>query len=139
MLVGLGAANTLPSVITGYLGNPNGKNGWIEQALAQGQRAGRWPGMALDLDADGSVKRNSFDELPVVGGWGRRPLELATLRLQTMLGISLARWDDLQPTDERCLTQLGGVVVARDGDVVYEYKDNGICAVADFERLVEAL
>ena len=30
MLVGLGAAQTLPSVITGYLGNPSGKHEWIE-------------------------------------------------------------------------------------------------------------
>ena len=139
MLVGLGAGNTLPSVITGYLGNPNGKRGWIEQALAQGQKAGRWPDIALDLDESGAVTRNAFDELPLVGGWGRRPLELATLRLQTMLGVSLARWDDLQPTDERCLTQLGGLVAVRDGETVFEYKDNGICAVCDFEELVAAL
>ena len=139
MLLGLGAGNTLPSVITGYLGNPSGKNGWIEQALAQGQRAGRWPDVALDLDEAGGVTRNAFDELPLVGGWGRRPLELATLRLQTMLGVSLAKWDELQPTDDRCLTQLGGLVVARDGATVFEYRDNGICAVCDFEELVEAL
>eukprot|EP00966_Prymnesium_polylepis_P313268 7238663-Prymnesium_polylepis.1 len=82
MLVGLGAGGTLPSVITGYIGNPWGKAGWIEAALAQGQAAGRWPGMALDLGADGAVERNAFTELPLVGGWGRRPLELATLRLQ---------------------------------------------------------
>ena len=41
------------------------------------------------LDAAGNVVSNKFTELPVVGGWGRRPLELATLRLQNMLGISL--------------------------------------------------
>ena len=139
MLLGLGAGNTLPSVITGYLGNPSGKNGWIVQALAQGQKAGRWPNIALDLDASGAVTRNAFDELPVVGGWGRRPLELATLRLQTMLGVSLAKWEELQPTDERCLTQLGGLLVCKDGEPVFEYKDNGICAVCDFETLVTAL
>ena len=127
MLLGLGAGNTLPSVITGYIGNPSGVHGWIEDAIAQGQAKGRWPDMALDVDAAGKVTKNSFDELPVVGDWGRRPLELATLRLQTMLGISLSKWDELQPTDERCLTQLGGLIVVRDGSVVYEWKDNGIC------------
>ena len=127
MLLGLGAGNTLPSVIAGYIGNPSGVHGWIESAIAQGQAKGRWPDMALDVDAAGTVTKNSFDELPVVGAWGRRPLELATLRLQTMLGISLSKWDELQPTDDRCLTQLGGLVVVRDGSVVYEWKDNGIC------------
>uniref|UniRef100_A0A7S2CKG8 Uncharacterized protein n=1 Tax=Haptolina brevifila TaxID=156173 RepID=A0A7S2CKG8_9EUKA len=139
MLVGLGAGNTLPSVIAGYVGNPSGVHGWIESALAQGQSKGRWPDMALDVGAAGDVERNSFDELPLVGGWGRRPLELATLRLQTMLGISLAKWDELQPVDDRCLTQLGGLVAVRDGSVVYEWKDNGICAVAHFEDLLKAL
>ena len=134
-------ARRLPSVITGYLGNPNGKNGWIVDALAQGQKAGRptFSGIILDLDGAGKVTRNAFDELPVVSGWGRRPLELATLRLQTMLGVSLARWSDLQPTDDRCLTQLGGLVVVKDGEQIFEYKDNGICAVCDFEKLLEAL
>jgi len=139
MLLGLGAANTLPSVIAGYIGNPSGKNGWIQQALAQGQRKGRWPDVALDLDERGDVTRNAFDELPLVGGWGRRPLELATLRLQTMLGVSLAHWSELQPTDERCLTQLGGIVVTRDGEAIYEYRDNGICSIANFEEIVAAL
>jgi len=141
MLIGLGAWRTLPAVITGYLGNPGGKHGWIEAALAQGQRAGRptFNGIILDLDGDGKVRRSAFDELPLVGRWGRRPLELATLRLQTMLGVSLASWDELQPTDERCLTQLGGLVAVRDGAVVYEYRDNGICAACDFEELLKAL
>jgi len=141
MLIGLGAWRTLPAVITGYLGNPGGKHEWIEAALAQGQRAGRptFNGIILDLDGDGKVRRSAFDELPLVGGWGRRPLELATLRLQTMLGLSLASWDELQPTDERCLTQLGGLVAVRDGAVVYEYRDNGICAACDFEELLKAL
>ena len=56
-----------------------------------------------------------------------------------MLGVSLAKWDELQPADDRCLTQLGGLVAVRDGKVVYEWKDNGICAVAHFEDLLKAL
>jgi len=142
MLLGAGAWRTLPSVITGYLGNPSGKNEWIKSSLAQGQAAGRFTfnGIILDVDeTTGTVTRNAFDELPLVGGWGRRPLELATLRLQTMLGVSLARWSDLQPTDDRCLTQLGGLVIVRDGKVLYEYRDNGICAVCDFEQVLSKL
>jgi len=139
MLLGLGAVNTLPSVIAGYIGNPNGVNGWIESSLALGQQQGRWPDVALELDG-AEVVKNEFDELPLVGGWGRRPLELATLRLQTMLGISLSKWDDLQPVDDRCLTQLGGLVaVGDDGRVRYEWRDGGICHTANFEDLLAAL
>jgi hypothetical protein len=140
MLLGLGARDTLPSVITGYLGNPSGSNKWIESALAQGQRSGRWPNSVLQLDETGSVTSNEFDNLPLVGSWGRRPLELATLRLQTMLGVSLERWSDLQPVDDRCLTQLGGLLVVDDnGRALYEWRDNGICNVADFEKVLESL
>lgn len=140
MLLGLGAGKTLPSVIAGYIGNPSGTRGWIQSAVAQGQRAGRWPGeLVVEVDDAGQVVRNAFDELPLVSGWGRRPLELATLRLQTMLGVSLAHWDELQPTDERCLTQLGGLVAVKDGKVVFEYRDGGICNVCNFEKLLEAL
>ncbi len=42
-------------------------------------------------------------------------MELATLRLQNMLGISLKEWRALRPTEEGLragvLTQLGGCVV----------------------------
>ena len=70
MLFGIGPPNTLPAVLTGYLGNPAGRNAWIQSALQQGQEAGRWPDNVLDV-SDGKVK-NQFDELPLVGGWGRR-------------------------------------------------------------------
>ena len=58
--------------------------------MAVGQKKGRWPDMALILDEDsGKVVANKFTELPVVGDWPRRPLELATLRLQNMMDISI--------------------------------------------------
>jgi hypothetical protein len=45
--------------------------------------------------------------------WPRRPFEQATLRLQSMLGISIAKWQELAPDEEALeagvLTQLGGV------------------------------
>ena len=130
MLLGLGAGNTLPSVITGYIGNPYGEAGWIQSSLDQGSGAGRWP----------AVPGDEFQNLPVVGSWGRRPLELATLRLQNMIGISIANWQQLQPSDDRCLTQLGGLLaVDADGRPLYQWRDNGICATADFEALLRAL
>lgn len=143
MLVGLGASGTLPSVIAGYIGNPSGVHGWIESGLAQGAAAGRWPSNAVEVDVpSGRVSSNKFDELPLVSGWGRRPLELATLRLQNMVGLSLANWDQLKPTDDRCLTQLGGCAVYGPGQPdtpLYEWRDNGICGVANFAQIVKAL
>lgn len=142
MLWGIGAWATLPAVIGGYIGNPFTPQPWIEDALAVGQDKGRWPDNALDISADGSVVQNKFEELPVVGSWPRRPLELATLRLQSMLGISLSHWSELAPDEEALkagvLTQLGGCIIVEDNDkVVYEWKDPGICAVANFEDILK--
>jgi AhpC/TSA antioxidant enzyme len=143
MLWGLGAWATLPAVVGGYLGNPFQGQPWIADALEVGQRMGRWPDTALAVAEDGSVT-NQFDALPLVGSWPRRPLELATLRLQSMLGISLKSWDELAPDqaalDAGVLTQLGGcLVVDSTGDVLYEWKDPGICAVANFEDILKKL
>ena len=144
MLWGLGAWATLPAVIGGYIGNPFVPQPWIEDALAVGQLKGRWPDNALEIGSDGTIT-NKFSELPVVGDWPRRPLELATLRLQSMLGISLAKWSDLAPDEEALdagvLTQLGGCIVvdSKSGKTVYEWKDPGICAVANFEDMIKKL
>jgi hypothetical protein len=144
MLWGLGAWATLPAVIGGYLGNPLTPQPWIEDAFAVGMKQGRWPDNALELNDDGSIKSNKFDELPYVGSWERKPLELATLRLQSMLGISLKQWDELAPDDAALeagvLTQLGGCVVCDEkGEIVFEWKDPGICAVANFEDILKKL
>lgn len=144
MLFGLGAWATLPAVIGGYIGNPFTPQPWIEDALAVGMKQGRWPDSALVLDDDGSVKVNNFEQLPFVGSWKRRPLELATLRLQSMLGISLKQWEELAPDEEALqagvLTQLGGLIVCSDkGEVLFEWKDPGICAVANFEEILARL
>jgi hypothetical protein len=141
MLWGLGAWATLPAVIGGYLGNPLRGQPWIQDALEVGQRMGRWPDNALEIAEDGTVS-NKFEDLPLVGSWPRRPLELATLRLQSMLGISLAHWKDLAPDQEALdsgvLTQLGGcILVDSSGDVLFEWKDPGICAVANFENILK--
>jgi hypothetical protein len=146
MLWGLGAWATLPAVIGGYIGNPFFAQPWIEDALAVGQRKGRWPDTALELDDETSqIKVNKFKELPYVGEWERRPLELATLRLQNMLDISIKNWKELAPTEEALgagvLTQLGGcaVVDSATGKQLYQWKDPGICAVANFENILKDL
>jgi hypothetical protein len=144
MLWGLGAWATLPCVIGGYLGNPFTPQPWIEDALVVGQKQDRWPNNALEISADGTIT-NKFAELPVVGDWKRRPLELATLRLQSMMGISLAKWSDLAPDDEALkagvLTQLGGCVVvdSKSDTVLFEWRDQGICHVANFEDILVKL
>lgn len=144
MLWGLGAWATLPAVIGGYIGNPFVPQPWIEDALAVGQTKGRWPDTALEMEGS-TVTTNKFSELPLVGDWPRRPLELATLRLQSMMGISIGKWKDLAPDDEALeagvLTQLGGclVVDSKTGDAIYEWKDPGICAVANFEDVIKKL
>jgi AhpC/TSA antioxidant enzyme len=144
MLWGLGAWATLPAVLGGYIGNPFVAQPWIDDALTVGQKKGRWPDTALLINEDGSVV-NKFGELPLVGSWPRRPLELATLRLQSMLGISLKDWDALAPNAEALeagvLTQLGGCIVVdgSTGEFLYDWKDPGICAVANFEEIVKKL
>jgi len=141
MGVGVGPPwGTLPAVGTGYLGNPSGRREWIEASLLQGQLAGRWPAV-LELDADGvTMARNKFDDFPLLSGWGRRPLELATLRLQNLIGIQGQNWDALKPTDDRCLTQLGGCVVVGDGGApIFSWTDQGLCDVPDMTDLVALL
>jgi hypothetical protein len=110
--------------------------------LAVGQRQGRWPDNVLKISNDGSI-HNKFTEFPLVGSWPRRPFELATLRLQSMLGISIANWQELAPDDEALeagvLTQLGGCLIVDNGQAVFEWKDPGVCAVANFEEIMRRL
>jgi hypothetical protein len=60
-----------------------------------------------------------------------------------MLGVSLKHWKELAPDQQALeagvLTQLGGCLVTNDqtGEVLYEYRDPGICAVANFETILK--
>jgi hypothetical protein len=167
MLLGLGAWATLPAVIGGYLGNPFVPQPWIEDALVVGTKQGRWPDNAIQItrkafskesstmddvdqpnDSDEYSIQNQFEKLPWFGSWKRRPLELATLRLQSMLGISLALWDELSPNqegmDSGVLTQLGGLLIYESSPTtgqppLLEWRDPGICAVANFEDIIPKL
>ena len=89
--------------------------------------------------ADGEVVANAFDDTPLVSAWGVRPFELATLRLQNLVSLQAKHWVALKPTDERCLTQLGGCVVQSGAEVKYAWKDGGICNTANFEDVLAAL
>ena len=144
MLWGLGAWATLPAVIGGYIGNPLYGQPWVEDAIAVGQRKNRWPNTALELDSSsGDILVNKFKELPLVGGWERRPLELATLRLQNMMDISIKNWKSLAPNKEALkagvLTQLGATIVVdcKSQEELFSWRDPGICAVANFEDIIK--
>ena len=62
-----------------------------------------------------------------------------------MVDISIKNWKDLAPQDDALnagvLTQLGGVVIvdAQSGEIAYEWKDPGICSVANFENMFSSL
>jgi len=133
---------TLPAVLPGYTGNPNGKRDWIEESLKQGQLQGRWPSvLELDDKDQQRILSNKFDEAPLgLNEWGRRPFELATLRLQSLIGIQIQNWSKLKPVDDRCLTQLGGcTVVEPDGTAIYSWVDRGLCDVPDMDNVLEAI
>jgi hypothetical protein len=50
--------------------------------------------------------------------------QLATLRLQNLIGVQGQNWDALKPTDPRCLTQLGGcTVVGEGGETLFSWVD----------------
>uniref|UniRef100_A0A7S0LUB8 Uncharacterized protein n=1 Tax=Coccolithus braarudii TaxID=221442 RepID=A0A7S0LUB8_9EUKA len=138
--IGLGPPwGTLWPVMRGYLGDRNGRREWIQASLQQGQSAGRWPD-PLQLSEDGErVIANAFDNTPLLGGWGVRPFELATLRLQNLI-MQAQNWGQLKPLDDRCLTQLGGcTVVGAGGETLYSWVDQGLCDLPDMEDLIEAL
>ena len=86
---------TLGAVGSGYVGSPTGRRDYIEDALLQGQLAGRWPSV-LELGPDNSIQRNRFDDFPLLSSWGVRPFELATLRLQNLVGIQFNHWEALK-------------------------------------------
>ena len=172
---GDGVQGTFPAIMNGYVGNSSRKNDhpWIQDAFAIGQIKSRWPNFILELSRHDNgiddnigndheddnndnrvssstehrftVLHSKFSDFPYVGNWGRRPFELATLRLQSMMGISVKQWQQLSPNEEALdngvLTQMGGCVVvnADTGEIVYDWKDNGVCATADFESMIHIL
>lgn len=141
---GLGAPGTWDAIVGAYAGSPTESHPWVPDALAVGQIQGRWPDSILTLsDETRAVVHNKFDDFWWTGEWPLRPFEKATLRLQTLLGITLKHWDVVMPNAEAwrhgVLTQLGGCLVVDDGRPIYEWRDTGCCAIANFEHMIRAL
>jgi hypothetical protein len=110
MLAGLGSPGTIPEVLRGYIGDRT-----EDQVFESGTFLG--------------------DAFNVLGSGYQRPLELATLRLQNMVG-SLKGWGELAPPEAGMLTWLGGCVVVRDGRVEWRYDDRGILQTVDEEEVL---
>ncbi|CAK9070643.1 unnamed protein product, partial [Durusdinium trenchii] len=146
MLLGVGSPGTIRTVLGGYIGDrsrPNSATAWIDDALRQGAKKGRWPTAVPDLLGDwkmlelAEVGNGVWDE--GFGQEGLRPFELATIRLQNMVGGIIANWSDLAPEDDELLVQQGGVVITKNGKVTYYYRDKGILTYVPMEDAIKAL
>ena len=108
MLAGLGSPGTMREVARGYLGD--------RSAPPVFEKAG------------------PFD---ILGKDYQRPMELATLRLNSMVTV-LSRWSELAPPDAALLPRLGGAVVLRGRRTVFRHDDAGILKYCDLDALVKA-
>lgn len=107
MLAGVGSPGTMREVARGYVGDKT-----APQIFASGP----------------------FD---ILGTGYQRPMELATVRLGSMI-TSLTRWSELAPPDTELLTRLGGAIVLRGRATVFRHDDQGILRVADVGDLARA-
>lgn len=113
MLLGIGSPGTLAKVIYGYFGDRSWNPEWIREQLALTAKGrGDFP----------YVEPATFDK---VGSGYLRPFELATVRLQNMIGI-LNNWFDLIPTNADLVVQQGATLVLENGQTLYKFKDKGI-------------
>ena len=96
--------------------------------------------MELNPNTNNEIIGNKFDNFPFFSGWGVRPFELATLRLQNILSIQIKHWNELKPIDDRCLTQLGGcTIVGPGGKPLYSWVDRGLCDVPNIEDVLSSI
>lgn len=154
MLLGVGSPGTIRTVLSGYFGNgalPKEKTSWVDEALKQGAVQGRFPTRVpqrLPWEASKPGEQEWVDLAEAgsqvwdgrgFGETGLRPFELATVRLQNMVGGIIYNWDDLKPPEDELLVQQGGAaVVGGDGQAVYFYRDKGILTYAPVEDVLAA-
>jgi len=154
MLLGVGSPGTIRTVLGGYFGDtsmPKEQTSWVDEALKQGARQGRFPTSVPrrlpweDKPKDGG----DYAELATAGStvWdgrgfgetGLRPFELATVRLQNMVGGIIANWGKLKPDDDELLVQQGGAVVLVGGEARYFFRDKGILTYVPITDALAAL
>ncbi|KAK9812732.1 hypothetical protein WJX72_002816 [[Myrmecia] bisecta] len=107
MLMGIGSPGTVQEVLRGYVGDRHAK------PVFEGQ--------------------TPFNML---GQGYQRPFELATLRLNNMIGI-LPKWVELSPPKQELLTQQGGTLVFNGAQTVFRHDDSGILKYTDVYALRE--
>lgn len=146
MLLGVGSPGTIRTVLGGYFGDRSQSaqaTQWIDESLRQGAKKGRFPTKVpqlpnmkmLDLAEVGS---GVWDE--VFGKEGLRPMELATLRLQNMVGGIIANWSDLAPSDDELLVQQGGTLITNsEGKATFYFRDKGILTYVPMEEAIKAM
>lgn len=127
MLLGNGSPGTIEAVLRGYRGDASSPHDWVDAALAQGTAQQRFPSGYRAMDWN------------YLGEQGLRPLELATLRLQNMVDVTIANWSELAPADDQLLVQQGGTVVFDTRRPVYVYKDAGILTYTPIDGILRAL
>mmetsp|Transcript_49390 Transcript_49390/g.77180 ORF Transcript_49390/g.77180 Transcript_49390/m.77180 type:complete len:309 (+) Transcript_49390:72-998(+) len=104
MLLGIGSPGTLPKVIYGYFGDRSNDPKWTVDHLRR--------------TATGAFPYVDPDTFNTLGEGYLRPFELATVRLQNMIGI-LKKWNTLIPENQDLVVQQGGTIVMNGEDVVY--------------------
>jgi hypothetical protein len=111
-------------VLYGYFGDRTWNPEWTRAQLAR-TATGSFP----------FVEPQTFD---AVGKGYLRPFELATIRLQNMIGI-LKNWFELIPSNADLVVQQGASLVLENGTTLYTFKDKGILVYAgdDGVRSVE--
>ncbi|EKX40635.1 hypothetical protein GUITHDRAFT_88647 [Guillardia theta CCMP2712] len=115
MLLGIGSPGTLGQVIYGYFGDRGYDPKWTVSHLRD-FATGSFPFVEPEL----------FDRL---GSGYLRPFELATVRLQNMIGI-LEQWNELIPENQDLVVQQGGTIVMEGDQTIYRFDDRGILVYA---------
>jgi len=155
MLLGVGSPGTISTVLSGYFGNKalsETEVAWVDAALKQGARQGRFPTTVpqrLPWE-EKKAGESEWVELATAGStvWdgrgfgetGLRPFELATVRLQNMVSGIIANWGSLTPADDELLVQQGGAaVLGPSGECLYFYRDKGILTYVPMEDALAAL